>query len=217
MTDSSWGWRGAVMLVVAGSFACERQDSTPAPAVGGSPAAESSEAQSTAPSPVVPVANSAQLPPSPAPDSFSKNLKRATGGSADDAESRSQLSGSTRRKSAKEMGQTRPSKVRLRRAPRKRSATSLGALNSLVGEEPSSPPDPPAALQKLSRRLAVARAQGATDCKSATARQKAICDLSRQICQMIDRDPNVASLASHCTDSKERCRQAKLRTARRCE
>lgn len=58
---------------------------------------------------------------------------------------------------------------------------------------------------------------GAPDCPSAESRKKAVCDLAGQICQLVERDPNVASVAQYCEDAKQRCSEATRRTAARCE
>jgi len=55
------------------------------------------------------------------------------------------------------------------------------------------------------------------DCPSARERKQAICDLAQQICQMVDRDPDVASVESYCGDAKQRCSDAEKRTAQRCQ
>ncbi|MEO8184806.1 MAG: hypothetical protein ABI895_38855 [Deltaproteobacteria bacterium] len=42
--------------------------------------------------------------------------------------------------------------------------------------------------------------QSTPDCPSARDRKQAICDLASQICQLVDRDPDVASVESYCDD-----------------
>jgi hypothetical protein len=74
--------------------------------------------------------------------------------------------------------------------------------------------EPPSA--RLRHRLDRAYGAGTPDCPSARERKKAVCDLAAQICQLIDRDPNVASVAEHCADAKERCAEAERRTEERC-
>lgn len=75
----------------------------------------------------------------------------------------------------------------------------------------------PRELRLLKQRLTVEQSKSKSNCDSATERSQAICDLAKQICQLIERDPNVASLASHCSQARERCRQAKLTTSSRCD
>jgi hypothetical protein len=55
------------------------------------------------------------------------------------------------------------------------------------------------------------------DCPSARERKQAICDLAQQICQMVDRDPDIASVESYCDDARQRCSDAEKRTAQRCQ
>jgi hypothetical protein len=89
-------------------------------------------------------------------------------------------------------------------AERDRSDRSLGGAGS---EAPS---------DELRQRLDRAYRAGSPDCPSARERKKAVCDLAGQICQLIDRDPNVASVAEYCADAKERCAEAERRTIERC-
>jgi hypothetical protein len=89
-------------------------------------------------------------------------------------------------------------------AERDRSERAVGGGGS---ESPSDP---------LRRRLDRAYRAGTPDCPSARDRKKAVCDLAAQICQLIDRDPNVASVAEYCADAKERCAEAQRRTEERC-
>jgi hypothetical protein len=55
------------------------------------------------------------------------------------------------------------------------------------------------------------------DCPSARERRKSICALARQICRLVDRDPNVASVEGYCDDARQRCNEAERRTAERCD
>jgi hypothetical protein len=71
--------------------------------------------------------------------------------------------------------------------------------------------------QALVQRLDDAVGLGTPDCPSARNRKTAICDLARQICELVDRDPNVASVAQYCDDAKQRCSEAGQRTIERCE
>jgi hypothetical protein len=69
----------------------------------------------------------------------------------------------------------------------------------------------------LRQRLQKALQQATPDCPSARSRKQAICDLANQICQMVDRDPEIASVEAYCTDAKQRCSEAGQRTAERCK
>lgn len=71
--------------------------------------------------------------------------------------------------------------------------------------------------EQLMERLERAVSSGAADCPSAETRKKAVCDLAGQICQLVDRDPNVASVVQYCADARERCSEATRRTRQRCE
>jgi hypothetical protein len=73
------------------------------------------------------------------------------------------------------------------------------------------------APEQLMERLDRAMRSGAADCPSAETRKKAVCDLAGQICQLVERDPNVASVVQYCADAKERCNEASRRTKERCE
>ena len=74
-----------------------------------------------------------------------------------------------------------------------------------------------APTQSLVQRLDDAVRLGTPDCPSARQRKTAICDLARQICELVDRDPNVASVAQYCDDAKQRCSEAEQRTIERCD
>jgi hypothetical protein len=69
---------------------------------------------------------------------------------------------------------------------------------------------------ELRERLNRAYRASSPDCPSARDREKAVCDLADQLCQLIDRDPSVASVAEYCADAKERCAEAARRTSQRC-
>ena len=78
-------------------------------------------------------------------------------------------------------------------------------------------PDPTERAQSLHQRLDDAVRLSTPDCPSARERKQSICDLAQQICQMVDRDPDVASVESYCNDAKQRCSEAEKRTAQRCK
>jgi hypothetical protein len=93
------------------------------------------------------------------------------------------------------------------------------------GEAPSSEqspdwavgPTPTESARTLRRRLDDAVKLSTPDCPSARERKQAICDLAQQICQMVDRDPDIASVESYCDDARQRCSDAEKRTAQRCQ
>lgn len=95
------------------------------------------------------------------------------------------------------------------------SAVPEGAAESeraIGGNADDAERDAPALRQRLDR----AYRAGSPDCPSARERKKAVCDLATQICQLTDRDPNVASVAEYCSEAKQRCSQAEQRTLERC-
>lgn len=57
----------------------------------------------------------------------------------------------------------------------------------------------------------------AADCPGARAQRDTICALAERICRLVDRDPNVASIADYCTEARQRCVDAGRRTAERCD
>jgi hypothetical protein len=69
---------------------------------------------------------------------------------------------------------------------------------------------------ELRSRLDQAYGAASPDCPSARDRKKAVCDLASQICQLTDRDPNVASVAEYCDQARRRCSEAERRTGERC-
>jgi hypothetical protein len=100
-------------------------------------------------------------------------------------------------------------------AAKARSASPEAAEESertIGGNADGAEGDAPALRQRLDR----AYRAGSPDCPSARERKKAVCDLATQICQLTDRDPNVASVAEYCSEAKQRCSQAERRTQERC-
>jgi hypothetical protein len=91
-----------------------------------------------------------------------------------------------------------------------KSAPSAEALDWDLGAAPGD------RARTLRQRLDDAVRLSTPDCRSARERKEAICDLAQQICQMVERDPDVASVESYCDDAKRRCNQAEQRTAQRC-
>jgi len=70
--------------------------------------------------------------------------------------------------------------------------------------------------EALRRELSKAVELSTPDCPAARERKQAICDLAGQLCQLVDRDPDVASVESYCADARQRCSEAERRTAERC-
>ena len=100
----------------------------------------------------------------------------------------------------------------------KRSAPAKGEAPSSEEGAPdwATGPGPSERARTLRQRLDDAVKLSTPDCPSARERKQAICDLAQQICQMVDRDPDVASVESYCDDAKQRCSDAEKRTAQRC-
>jgi hypothetical protein len=101
--------------------------------------------------------------------------------------------------------------ARGRAAPAPAPAEAPGAADDALTKGHLAQPE------QLMERLDRAMRSGAADCPSAETRKKAVCDLAGQICQLVDRDPNVASVVQYCADAKERCSEASRRTRERCE
>jgi hypothetical protein len=59
--------------------------------------------------------------------------------------------------------------------------------------------------------------QPAADCPAAREQRETICALAKRICRLVERDPNVASIADYCSEARRRCGDAERRTAERCE
>jgi hypothetical protein len=95
-------------------------------------------------------------------------------------------------------------------APR-RAAPSPNARGATDAEK-----DDGASPEALRRELNRAVELSTPDCPSARERKQAICDLASQLCQLVDRDPDVASVESYCADARQRCSEAERRTAERC-
>jgi len=100
-----------------------------------------------------------------------------------------------------------------RRAPAKGKAPR----NEEGGPDWDFGPSPSERTRALRQRLDDAVKLSTPDCPSARERKQAICDLAQQICQMVDRDPDVASVESYCDDAKQRCNDAEKRTTQRCQ
>jgi hypothetical protein len=97
-----------------------------------------------------------------------------------------------------------------RAAPSKAAPGADTSADWAQGEAPLTP-------QLLRQRLDDVVKQSTPDCPSARDRKQAICDLASQICQMVEHDPDVASVESYCDDAKQRCSEAERRTAQRCK
>ncbi len=77
-------------------------------------------------------------------------------------------------------------------------------------------PAEPQPADDLRQRLDRAYRASSPDCPTARDRKRAVCDLATQICELTDRDPNVASVAEYCEEAKRRCTDAERRTGERC-
>ena len=69
----------------------------------------------------------------------------------------------------------------------------------------------------LMEQLRSTRSVPAADCPGARAQRDTICALAERICRLVDRDPNVASIADYCSEARQRCVDAGRRTAERCD
>lgn len=110
-----------------------------------------------------------------------------------------------------------------RAAPERKAGPRRGAASSGSAPAPSASAEADAVLpgledepRQLMHRLDRAHGLATPDCPSAKLRKKAVCDLAAQICQLVDRDPNVASVTRYCETAKQRCTDASRRTAERC-
>lgn len=189
---------GATLLALACVQACftkePSREETPTPA-----------SSSTPPAPA---------PPPPSTESDEKKLapEQSSGGAARD------LGGPANRRPSPAVAPSAPPRVQSPAKDRARSAPKAAAEGA-----PSDADDAleneraPSAPRELMQRLSDAYRGGSPDCPSAQSRKKAVCDLATQICQLMDRDPNVASVAEYCDDAKQRCSEAQRRTAERCE
>jgi hypothetical protein len=165
------------------------------------------------PAPEAPAIHERVLTP-PAATS-AESLERKSGAPEKDAAQRSAATG------AAAAGAAAPPAASAPLAPQKKPAAKARGLaepeaqrdrsDRAVGGADERPPS-----DQLRRRLDRAYRAGSPDCPSARDRKKAVCDLAAQICQLIDRDPNVAAVAEYCADAKERCAEAQRRTEERC-
>jgi hypothetical protein len=105
-----------------------------------------------------------------------------------------------------------PAKPALKRSASEAREGDSESERAIGGNADDAQRDAPALRQRLDR----AYRAGSPDCPSARERKKAVCDLATQICQLTDRDPNVASVAEYCSEAKARCSQADRRTQERC-
>jgi hypothetical protein len=171
------------------------------------PSGESAPAApATTPAPAEP-ADVAPAPPVPASESLVEQRKDepASGkGAAPQSPPAAPAGTSTARKRA-------PAKPAAK-APSASPEAAEESERAIGGNADDAERDAPALRQRLDR----AYRAGSPDCPSARERKKAVCDLATQICQLTDRDPNVASVAEYCSEAKQRCSQAERRTQERC-
>lgn len=161
-----------------------------------------------APAPTPPPPTELAPPPAPA-ESPERKRQQLPGSSKDSAES---STGAARPPAA-----TAPLAPQKSAAPRARSLPKSEAVEDdrserEIGGTTNEAPNP----RELRQRLDRAYRAGSPDCPSARDRKKAVCDLASQICQLIDRDPNVASVAEYCAAAQDRCAEAERRTRERC-
>jgi hypothetical protein len=170
----------------------------------------SESAPSSAPEMLAPTPPPPATPaPAPAPaESLERKRQQLPGSGKDAAES----STGTARPAA-----TAPLVPQKSAAPKARSLPKPEAAEDERSErEIGGAANEEANPRELRQRLDRAYRAGSPDCPSARDRKKAVCDLASQICQLIDRDPNVASVAEYCADAKDRCAEAQRRTRERC-
>jgi hypothetical protein len=171
---------------------------------------KSENAPSAAPAPPPPASAIQTAPPAP---QESLELKREEPTKGKDAAERT--TGSSATGAAVPAPASAPLAPRQKAAGKARSAAPPETVQDrndrpIVRAEGAAPSD------ELRQRLERAYRAGTPDCPSARDRRKAVCDLAAQICQLIDRDPNVAAVAEYCADAKERCADAQRRTEERC-
>jgi hypothetical protein len=77
--------------------------------------------------------------------------------------------------------------------------------------------DDVARANALIAQLRSTRSVPAADCPGARAQRDTICALAARICRLVERDPNVASIADYCAEARQRCVDAGRRTAERCD
>jgi hypothetical protein len=160
-----------------------------------------------APAPATPALAEPAPPAAPA-ESPERKRQQSPGSGKDAAES------STR--AARPPAATVPLAPQKRAAPKDRSMPKSKAEDDRGEREIGGAANEEANPHELRQRLDRAYRAGSPDCPSARDRKKAVCDLASQICQLIDRDPNVASVAEYCADAKDRCAEAERRTRERC-
>jgi hypothetical protein len=188
---STWPSLGLLLLGL-GLTGCGKAGPVEVPSQNGKPA-----------EPAAPEPKPEAAPQSVSPSTLEKDR------AAEEAPAARQLAPPAPATSAKPAGQARraaPSKA----APRAQRNDTGDSLDWSVS---GAAPRPPLLRQRLAELLK----QSTPDCPSARDRKQAICDLASQICQLVDRDPDVASVESYCEDAKQRCSDAQRRTAQRCK
>ncbi len=156
------------------------------------------------------------LPPPGAtlPNAASVERRAAPADDRDAAERSGSGNAAPRPASSAPLAPQKPAAKKARSSARPEGAADEDrAIGGSLRAEPEPDTEAPA---RLRQRLDRAYRANTPDCPSARERKKAVCDLASQICQLIDRDPNVASVAEYCAEAKERCTAAERRTAERC-
>lgn len=184
--------RGLALVVLASALGCftQKPSGETAPSAPTTPAPEREEA----------------APPPPPPAETLVEQKKEAPASGQGAVPSSPAAEPARRSAPVQPAPAKP-------ASKARSARPESAAERAIGgNADDAERDAPALRQRLDR----AYRAGSPDCPSARERKKAVCDLATQICQLTDRDPNVASVAEYCSEAKQRCSQAEQRTQERC-
>lgn len=191
----------AALVLAAGCFKQQpAEERAPAPSeeVSAEPASAAPPIPTPPPGAPMPSATSVERRASPADDQGGADLNR---------------SGAGRAAPSPPLAPQKPAAKARSGARTEVSAEADRPLGGALRAEPEPDPEAPA---RLRQRLDRAYRANTPDCPSARERKKAVCDLASQICQLIDRDPNVASVAEYCAEAKERCTAAERRTAERC-
>lgn len=185
------------LSLALGCFA-QKPSGESAPSAPAAPASEPEPSPAAAPGPAAP-------PPAPAESLRKEESGAATGGQGAAVPSPSAAP-------PRRMTVPAPAKPALKRSASEAREGDSESERAIGGNADDAQRDAPALRQRLDR----AYRAGSPDCPSARERKKAVCDLATQICQLTDRDPNVASVAEYCSEAKARCSQADRRTQERC-
>jgi len=188
-------WLARLLLVSLAASACTKETPREPP-----PRAEEPEAapapKTTAPAP----------PPPAAPEPGEMQLRQESSGELE--------FGAGKAAPAKPAAPSAAPAAKKSRAPA--AAKGAEAPRRAAPSEVDLDKDDSASPEALRRELSKAVDLSTPDCPSARERKQAICDLASQLCQLVDRDPDVASVEAYCADARQRCSEAERRTAERC-